>query len=93
MWNDACERKIDPRVDVTAKRFIRRTNKKSTLTLLGNIKAALCIFTSRYSERASSLGSDTFIPFAMISFVRANKVYILKKKKKKNIHKRVFIPR
>jgi len=37
--------------------------KKSTLTLLNDIKAALYIFISHYSERASLLGSNTFIPF------------------------------
>lgn len=78
MWNDAYERKIDPRMDVTAKRFIRRTNKKSTLTLPDDIKAALCIFISYYSERAFSLKAITIHSHSQ-QFYCANKVYILNK--------------
>jgi len=63
MWNDAYERKIDPRVDVTAKRFIRRTNKKSTLTLLDDIKAAL--YASLYPITANAhLHSEAIHPFS-----------------------------
>lgn len=67
-------------MDATAERFIRHTNKKSTLTLLDDIKAALCIFISHYSERAFSLGSDTFIPFAIIPLRARTKSIYLKKR-------------